>query len=88
MGKLYQGTESHDRIDIRNTNFNVVWAKSGVDVVYAREDNDTISGANDQDIINGYGGKMVMAETIFLWVREEEIVYMQVKEMTPFTGVR
>lgn len=56
MGKLYQGTESHDRIDIRNTNFNVVWAKSGVDVVHAREDNDTVSGANDQDIIHGYGG--------------------------------
>ncbi|MBD2393395.1 leukotoxin [Cyanobacterium aponinum FACHB-4101] len=64
MGKLWQGSQSNDNIDLRPSEhhkFNVVWAKSGNDVVHGRDissldTNETISGANGNDTLYGYWG--------------------------------
>jgi Ca2+-binding RTX toxin-like protein len=65
MGKIWQGSESADNIDLRPSDrhkFDVVWAKSGDDLVHGRDfsslsgANDTISGANGNDVIYGHHG--------------------------------
>ncbi|MTF40637.1 calcium-binding protein [Cyanobacterium aponinum] len=59
MGKLWQGSQSNDYIDLRPPDrykFNVVWAKSGEDIVYSAARNSTISGANGWDTIHGNSG--------------------------------